>query len=45
MEGIPPLLRKVHFIRLRVLPERFHRWLSRDRCVTLSDVLESLHTA
>ena len=45
MEGIPPLLRTVHFLRLRVLPERFHRWLSRDRCVTLSDVLESLHAA
>lgn len=45
MEGLPPLLRTVHFLQLRVLPERFQRWLDRDRCVALEDVLPSLDTA
>jgi polysaccharide deacetylase family protein (PEP-CTERM system associated) len=44
MEGLPPLLRTVHFLELRVLPDRFSRWLARDRCVALEDVLGSLET-
>ena len=31
MEGLSPLLRLVHFFRLRALPERFEQWLARDR--------------
>jgi polysaccharide deacetylase family protein (PEP-CTERM system associated) len=45
MEGLPPLLRTVHFLKLRVLPDRFRRWLARDRCVALGDVLGSLEPA
>jgi len=45
MEGLPPLLRTVHFLELRVLPGRFSRWLARDRCVALEDVLPSLEVA
>lgn len=45
MEGLPPLLRTVHFLGLRVLPDRFRRWLSRDRSVALKDVLGSLEAA
>jgi peptidoglycan-N-acetylglucosamine deacetylase len=45
MEGLPPLLRAVHFARLRSLPERFERWLARDRCVALEDVLPTLRAA
>jgi polysaccharide deacetylase family protein (PEP-CTERM system associated) len=45
MEGLPPLLRTVHFLELRVLPGRFHRWLDRDRCVALGDVLGLLEPA
>jgi polysaccharide deacetylase family protein (PEP-CTERM system associated) len=45
MEGLPPLLRTVHFLKLRVLPGRFRRWLARDRCVALADVLGSLEAA
>jgi polysaccharide deacetylase family protein (PEP-CTERM system associated) len=42
MEGLPPLLRTVHFLELRVLPDRFRRWLARDRCAAVADVLGSL---
>ncbi len=42
MEGIPPLLRTVHFVKLSVLPDRFRRWLARDRCVALEDVVPTL---
>jgi len=45
MEGLPPLLRTVHFLELRILPDRFRRWLARDRCVALADVLGSLEAA
>ncbi|MEP6471637.1 MAG: DUF3473 domain-containing protein, partial [Acidobacteriota bacterium] len=45
MEGLPPLLRTVHFLELRVLPDRFRRWLSRDRCTAVKDVLGSLEAA
>lgn len=39
MEALNPLVRLVHFYNLRGLPERFERWLARDRCVALGDVL------
>ncbi|HEU5249095.1 MAG TPA: DUF3473 domain-containing protein [Thermoanaerobaculia bacterium] len=42
MDGLPPLLRAVHFARLSRLPDRFRRFLARDRCVALADVLPSL---
>jgi hypothetical protein len=45
MDGLPPILRTVHFARLAVLPDRFRRWLARDRCVALEDVLPSLDAA
>ena len=45
MDGLPPLLRTVHFFKLGVLPDRFRRWLARDRSVALEDVLPSLDPA
>jgi polysaccharide deacetylase family protein (PEP-CTERM system associated) len=45
MDGLPPLLRTVHFYKLRSLPELFCRWLARDRCVALEDVLPTLRAA
>jgi len=45
MDGLPPLLRTVHFLKLAVLPDRFRGWLTRDRCVALEDVLPSLDAA
>jgi polysaccharide deacetylase family protein (PEP-CTERM system associated) len=42
MEGLPALARTVHFVGLRRLPERFERWLGRDRCVALEDALAQL---
>lgn len=42
MEGLAPLTRTVHFLKLRSLPERFERWLSRDRCVALGDAVALL---
>ena len=45
MEGLPPLLRAVHFARLGRLPQRFSRWLARERCVALADVIPSLEGA
>ena len=42
MEGISPLLRLVHFWNLTEASERFDRWLDRDRCVALADVLPAL---
>jgi len=44
MDGLPPLLRAVHFAKLGRLPDRFRRWLARDRCVALEDVIPSLET-
>ena len=44
-DGRALLLRTVHFLGLRVLPDRFRRWLSRDRSVALKDVLGSLEAA
>lgn len=45
MDGLPPLLRTVHFLRLGRLPERFRRWLAADRSVALGDVLPTLEAA
>jgi polysaccharide deacetylase family protein (PEP-CTERM system associated) len=45
MDGLPPLLRAVHFAKLTRLPDRFARWLARDRCVALEDVIPSLISA
>ncbi len=42
MEALEPLVRLVHFYNLRGLPERFERWLARERCVALADVLSRL---
>jgi polysaccharide deacetylase family protein (PEP-CTERM system associated) len=42
MDGLPPLLRAVHFAKLARLPDRFRCWLARDRCVALEDVIPSL---
>ncbi|HEX9689738.1 MAG TPA: polysaccharide deacetylase family protein [Thermoanaerobaculia bacterium] len=44
MDGLPPLLRAVHFTKLARLPDRFRRWLARDGCVALEDVIPSLET-
>ncbi len=43
MEGLSPLLRLVHFYNLGAAAERFERWLARERCVALEDVLPALH--
>jgi len=45
MEGLAPLTRTVHFLGLRNLPERFERWLSRDRCVPLAEAVALLTAA
>lgn len=45
MDGLPPLLRAVHFAKLARLPGRFDRWLARDRCVALEDVIPLLEPA
>lgn len=42
MDGLAPFLRLVHFTNLSRLPARFERWLARDRCVALADVLPRL---
>jgi polysaccharide deacetylase family protein (PEP-CTERM system associated) len=42
MEGLPALTRTVHFLGLKRFPSRLERWLARDRCVSLSDVLPEL---
>ncbi len=42
MEGLSPLLKLVHFYNLRSIPGRFERWLARERCVALEDVLPRL---
>ncbi len=44
MEGLPALLRLVHFYGLASLPDRFDAWLARDadRCVAIRDVLPAL---
>lgn len=45
MEGLPAVSRLVHFAGLRRFPERLERWLTRDRCVAVGDVLPSLRSA
>jgi hypothetical protein len=45
MDGLPAMLRAVHFAGLSGFPERFERWLERDRCVAVGDVLAELVSA
>ncbi len=45
MDGLPPLLRTVHFLGLRGFPEKFRRWLAAERSVPLRDVLPTLEAA
>jgi polysaccharide deacetylase family protein (PEP-CTERM system associated) len=45
MEELAPLLSAIHFAKLASLPDRFERWLARDRCVALADVIPSLEPA
>jgi polysaccharide deacetylase family protein (PEP-CTERM system associated) len=42
MDGLPAMLRAVHFAGLRGFPGRFERWLEGDRCVAIGDVLPEL---
>jgi hypothetical protein len=42
MDGLPALLRAVHFVGLRGFPRRLERWLARERCVAIGDVLPEL---
>jgi hypothetical protein len=42
MDGLPALSRLVHFLGLRGFPARLERWLARDRCVAVADVLARL---
>ena len=42
MDGLPAILRTVHFAGLRRFPERFRRWLSREPTVSLSDAAARL---
>jgi polysaccharide deacetylase family protein (PEP-CTERM system associated) len=42
MEALDPLVRLVHFYKLRSVPDRFDRWLAQDRCVAIVDVLPLL---
>jgi polysaccharide deacetylase family protein (PEP-CTERM system associated) len=45
MEGLPALTRTVHFAGLPGLGERFARWLTRDRCAAIGDVMPLLRPA
>jgi polysaccharide deacetylase family protein (PEP-CTERM system associated) len=45
MDGLPAITRAVHFAGLAGLSERFARWLSRERCVAIADVLPLLAPA
>ena len=42
MDGLSPITRAVHFLGLKGLASRFGRWLARDRCVAIEDVLPRL---
>jgi polysaccharide deacetylase family protein (PEP-CTERM system associated) len=44
-DGFSALTRLVHFAGLRGLPARWERWLARDRCVAIGDVLPALEPA
>jgi polysaccharide deacetylase family protein (PEP-CTERM system associated) len=45
MGGLAATARAVHFLGLRSFPARFERWLQRDRCVALKDVMPRLRAA
>jgi polysaccharide deacetylase family protein (PEP-CTERM system associated) len=45
MDGLPAILRLVHFAGLRRFPERFRRWLARERTVCIEDAARSLAPA
>jgi polysaccharide deacetylase family protein (PEP-CTERM system associated) len=42
MDGLPAVTRLIHFAGLPGLSERFARWLARERCVAIGDVLPRL---
>jgi polysaccharide deacetylase family protein (PEP-CTERM system associated) len=42
MDGLPAILRAVHFAGLRGFPKRFESWLDRERAVAIGDVLPEL---
>ena len=42
MDGLPAMLRAVHFAGLRGFPKRFEKWLDGDCCVAIGDVLPEL---
>jgi len=42
MDGLPAVTRTVHFLGLARFPARLERWLARDRCVALADVVPEL---
>lgn len=42
MDGLPALTRAIHFAGLSGLPRRFARWLERERCAAIADVLPLL---
>jgi polysaccharide deacetylase family protein (PEP-CTERM system associated) len=44
-DGFSAITRLVHFAGLRGLPARWTRWLGRDRCVAIGDVLPALQPA
>jgi polysaccharide deacetylase family protein (PEP-CTERM system associated) len=45
MPGLSPVQRTVHFLGLRRLPGRLHRFLDGERCVALEDALAGLMQA
>ncbi|HTO88676.1 MAG TPA: polysaccharide deacetylase family protein [Thermoanaerobaculia bacterium] len=45
MEGLPALVRLVHFAGRTGLAARFEAWLARERCVALGDALRELTAA
>lgn len=45
MDGLPALLRTVHFLRLGRLPARLDRWLAAEPGVRLRDILPALEAA
>ena len=42
MDGLPAILRTVHFAGLRGFPDRFRRWLAREPTVSLRDAAARL---
>ena len=45
MDGLPAELRAVHFAGLRRFPERFRRWLAREKTMSLRDAIGGLEPA